>query len=356
MSAPVSHLRAGAISGVDDYPVDLAWLPDGLLAIGGGEGALALMHAESGEVRTLGRHDPGVLGVAALPGEGSLVTSGQDGSVRLWKPEALTDAGTVEPQVVHRGMGWPQGLAADVDGRRFAFASGKQVCVHGTDGARQHAFGPLPAAPSLLAWRGRIGDLAVAGQTSAWLCETKGGRVTELALEGGPVCLAYSPDGRVLAAGLQDGVVSFRYVATGKKSRMSGYDGKVMHVAWSANSRYLATAASGASTTVIWDFGGKGPEGSTPQQLGTHTDRIEALAFQPRGKLLATAGRDGRLALWQPGPQYRVSPHGNAPLPQAMDVHLLPATPVALRWSPDGKRLAVALEDGGLRLFEVASG
>ena len=134
---------------------------------------------------------------------------------------------------------------------------------------------------------------------------------------------------------------------------MAGYDGKVTQVSWSSNSRYLATAASGASTVVIWDFGGKGPEGTVPQQLGTHTDRIEAVAFQPVGKLLATAARDWRLALWHPGPQYRVSPESGAPLPQAMDVHLLPAAPAVLRWSPDGKRLAAAQADGRVTVFAV---
>jgi WD40 repeat protein len=197
-----------------------------------------------------------------------------------------------------------------------------------------------------------MNEIAAAGQTHAWLCEVGSGKVTQIELEGGPVTLAYSPDGRILVAGLQDGVVSFRYVATQKKSRMSGYEGKVTHTAWSANSRYLASAASGASTVVIWDFGGKGPEGSAPLQLGTHTDRIEALAFQPGGKLLATAGRDGRLALWHPGPQYRPASDGS--LPQAMDVHLLKGTPALLRWSADGTRLAVLQSDGRVEFYAVS--
>ena len=167
-------------------------------------------------------------------------------------------------------------------------------------------------------------------KTQAWLCELGNGKVTELDLEGGPVTLAYSPDGRILAAGLQDGVVAFRYVATQKKSRMSGYDGKVTHTAWSANSRYLATASSGASTVVVWDFGGKGPEGSTPLQLGTHTDRIEALAFQPGGKLLATAGRDWRPHARSPG---RAARRGTAPASASTVRRWAAAPPGRCRWA-----------------------
>ncbi len=234
----------------------------------------------------------------------------------------------------------------------LAFAQGRRVLVLDSSGAVTRAFDDVGRGASLVAWRGRMNELAAAGQTHAWLCRTDNGEVTQIDLEGGPVTLTYSPDGRVLVAGLQDGVVSFRYVATQKKSRMSGYEGKVTHTAWSANGRYLASAASGASTVILWDFGGKGPEGSQPLQLGTHTDRIEALAFQPGGKLLATAGRDWRLALWHPGPQYRAG--GDGPLPQAMDVLLLKSTPALLRWSADGTRLAALATDGRVAFFEVS--
>jgi WD40 repeat protein len=353
VSVPPAQLVAGKTARVDDYPVDLAW-SEGRLVVGGGEGQLALIDPASGAVRPLGTHAPGVLRLAVLGTPARLISAGQDGSVRRWDLAAETPEG----QVVHRGTAWPEALTPSPDGRSCAFAAGRAVHVCDADGAPLHRFEPVGKGASLIAWRGRLPELAAAGQTSAWLCETASGRITQVDLEGGPLSLAYSPDGRVLAAGLQDGVVSFRYVATQKKSRMSGYDGKVTHTTWSANSRYLATAASGASTVIIWDFGGKGPEGSMPMQLGTHDDRIEALDFQPVGNLLASAGRDGRLALWRPGPGYKPSRDGQSrdgkgPLPQALDVHLLAGTPAVLRWSPDGRQLALAQADGRIAFFDV---
>lgn len=350
MSPPASRLVAGASATLADYPVDAAWTAKGELLVGGGEGDLTLVEASSGATRTIGRHDPGVLNVAVVAGDVAVISSGQDGSVRRWAPGDGSDG---KGTILHRDKGWPQSLSVSHDGRAVAWAQGRSVRVHDAAGAPLRVFEDLGRSASLLAWRGRMNELAAAGQTHAWLCEIANGKVMELDLEGGPVTLAYSPDGRILVAGLQDGVVSFRYVATQKKSRMSGYEGKVTHTAWSANSRYLASAASGASTIVVWDFGGKGPEGSTPLQLGTHTDRIEALAFQPGGKLLATAGRDGRLALWHPGPQYRQASDGT--LPQAMDVHLLKGTPALLRWSTDGTRLAVVQTDGRVDFYGVSS-
>lgn len=347
MSGSAATLAPGAAARLDDFPVDAAWTADGRLLVGGGEGELAVIDAATGAVHSIGRHDPGVLNVAVLA-DHSAITTGQDGSVRRFAPG---DGSEGHGTVVHRGKGWPQSLAVNHDGRAFAFAQGRSIHVHDAAGASLRVFEEIGRGASLLSWRGRMNELAAAGQTSVWLCEVDGGQVTELDLEGGPVTLSYSGDGRILIAGLQDGVVWFRYIASQKKSRMSGYDGKLTHTAWSANGRYLASAASGASTVVLWDFSGKGPEGSTPLQLGTHSDRIEALAFQPGGKLLATAGRDRKLALWRPGPHYR--PQKDAPLAQAMDVHLLDAVPSLLRWSPDGQRLATALADGSVRFFET---
>ncbi|MEO8756052.1 MAG: hypothetical protein ABI624_25630 [Casimicrobiaceae bacterium] len=347
MSAPGAQLAPGAVARLTDYPVDAAWTTDGRLLVGGGEGDLSVVDSTAGTTRNIGRHEPGVLNVAVI-GDHAAISAGQDGSVRLW---AQGDGSDGSGTILHRGMGWPQSLSLNAEGRALAFAQGRTIRVHDAAGAVLRVFEDIGRGASLVAWRGRMNEIAAAGQTHAWLCEVASGKVTQIDLEGGPVTLSYSPDGRILIAGLQDGVVSFRYVATGKKSRMSGYDGKVTHTAWSANSRYLASAASGASTVVIWDFSGKGPEGSTPLQLGTHTDRIEALAFQPNGKLLATAGRDRRVALWQPGPHYR--PKSEGALTQAMDVHLVPSDPALLRWSIDGKRLAVLQADGGVAFYDV---
>jgi WD40 repeat protein len=355
VSGPAARLVAGTSATFADYPVDAAWTADGRLVVAGGEGELAIVDPGSGAVTALGRHDPGVLNVVVAAASQSVLTSGQDGSVRQWPlPGPGAAASTGGGKVIHRGTAWPQSLALSADGQYVAFAAGRAVRVHRADGELLRSFDDLGHSASLLAWRGRMNELAAAGQTHAWLCEIGQGVVTQLELEGGPVTLAYSPDGRVLVAGLQDGVVSFRYVATQKKSRMSGYEGKVTHTAWSANSRYLASAASGASTVILWDFGGKGPEGSAPMQLGTHVDRIEALAFQPGGKLLATAGRDWRVALWHPGPQYKPAKDGT--LPQSLDVHLLTAVPSLLRWSLDGQRLAVAQGDGRVLFYSVQQG
>ena len=66
----------------------------------------------------------------------------------------------------------------------------------------------------------------------------------------------------MLASGLQDGTVHFWNIPASTQSQMKGYGAKVAHTGWSANGKYLATAAD--RSIVVWEFAGRGPEGSEP--------------------------------------------------------------------------------------------
>jgi WD40 repeat protein len=343
-----SALLAGPQLELDDYPVDCAWSKDGrTLFAAGGEGRLLRIDAATGAATPFGSHDPGILGVA-WPGsrELPLVTAGQDGALRLWDT-ATPDSS----RVVHRGTAWPTGLAWSPRARRFAAGIGRSVCVFAADGASVATLGPHEVQLTQAAWRGED-ELVACGNGALYVDRLDGAVVERFELDGGPMTLALSPDGRVAANGMQDGTVYFRYLASRKKSKMSGYDGKVDQTAWSANSRYLATAASAASTIVVWDFGGKGPEGSTPLELPVHAERIEALAWQPSGPHLASGGRDWRLALWRPNP----AAARQDPASQLQDVQLLDGPVCLLRWSGDGRRLAVGQAGGRLRLYSLNAG
>ncbi|MEY4761509.1 MAG: hypothetical protein RLZZ200_1365 [Pseudomonadota bacterium] len=336
-------LEPGLELRLDDYPVDMAWSPDGkLLMVAGGEGRLHRVSIADGTATLRGEQSPGLLSVAWQPGGKLVATAGQDGAVRLW--DSLSDdAGSL----VHRGMQWPAGLCFEPKGKAIAFATGKLLRVFGLDGALQVEMGH-DVNLTQVAWR-TSQELVATGNGALFVDriapDTESARHV---LDGAPLSLAVSPDGRIAANGLQDGMVGFRYLIAQKRSRMSGYDGKVPHIAWSANSRYLATASSGAKEIVVWDFSGKGPEGSEPMELRAHMDRIESLAYAPEGAWLASGGRDGRLVLWKPGPAAR-----GAVLDMPFDVQVLDGEVCLLRWSRDGRQLAAAQSDGRLRLFKL---
>ncbi len=333
-------LVGAASAAIEDFPVAMVWSPDGsTVAIGGGEGRLWLLDAATGAVRVRGEHAPGVLELAWQPKGALLASAGQDGTVRLW--DMQSDAA---PRQLHSSPRWPAGLAWRSDGTQLAFASGKDVHLFDAGDAPPRQIGGHSVALSHLAWRGRD-ELVAAGNGALFVDRVDSAAVEQFVLEGTPLTLALSPDLKVAASGLADGTVNFRYLNNRKRSRMSGYAGKVDQTAWSANSRYLATASTGASSVVLWDFGSKGPEGSDPLQLEAHEERVESLAWQGSGALLATAGRDWRVALWRPGPGSR----------KALDIQLLDGPAGTICWSPDGRRLAVAQPSGKVRFFSLSA-
>lgn len=341
MSKEAATLRGGATARIDDFPVALAFSPDGrTLVVGGGEGRVYGIAVDDGATRLIDGGCPGVLELAWQPRGSLLAVAGQDGSVRVF------DMATTPPaaRALHRSPRWPAGLCWRADGQQLAFASGKDVLLFDADGTTARTLTGHAVPLSHLAWRGRD-ELVAAGNGALFVDRADTGAIEQFVLEGIPQTLSLAADGRIAACGLADGTINFRYINNRKRSRMSGYDGKVALTAWSANGRYLASASTGASSVVVWDFGGKGPEGSEPLQLEAHEERIEALAWQPSGAMLATAGKDWRLVLWRPGPGSR----------KALDIQLLEGPAALMSWSPDGRRLAVVQKSGTLRFYTLSS-
>jgi WD40 repeat protein len=352
VSSTSAVLVPGPIFDLDDYPTDIAWSPDSnALIIAGGEGRLIRAHCDGSPPVLMGVQGSGLLSVRWQPGGALVATAGQDGAVCLW------DAKTSETpaRMIHRGPRWPLGLCFRADGQRLAFAVNKEVLIHDMVATGTTIAAGVMDKPALvlgghsvplthLAWRGRD-ELIAVGNGALFVDRTDaGGKVTQFVLEGTPLNLALSSDLKIVANGLADGSVNFRFLNNQKRSRMSGYEGKVDQTAWSANSRYLATSSTGASAIAIWDFSGKGPEGSDPLQLEAHAERIDCLAWQPGGTHLVSAGRDWRVVLWRPGAAMR----------KALDIQLLDGPAGIASWSPDGKRLAIAQPSGKLRLYTLA--
>ncbi len=339
----VSILSERASVTLDAYIVDLAWSHDSrALAVAGGEGAVALVEIAGSkpQARVLGEHGMGAIAVAWQPGTQTVASSGQDSEVVLWDAASGTALKRLRP-----GTAWTERLAYSPNGKLLATATGKGLALWNGAGELVHTFEPHASSIAAIAWDKPGRDLAAAlqGAISMHRIEPPQFGVRQYAWPAACLTVAFSPNGKFLASGTQDGTVHFWSLTTGKDSQMRGYASKVTLTEWSGNSRYLATASG--PEVIVWDFGGKGPEGSHPQELRGHTERVTHLAFHPSGPWLVSAGRDWRVTLWQPGKEAK-----------AVDAHLTGGEITAMRWSPDGKRLAVGESKGRLTFYDLVSG
>jgi WD40 repeat protein len=155
--------------------------------------------------------------------------------------------------------------------------------------------------------------------------------------------LAFSPDGRMLAAGTGDGNISLWDVATQQSIGQPLHgDGKpVLCIAFSPDGKILASAGTDNSIT-LWNVATHQPLGAP---LVGHTKDVNSIAFSPDGTLLASGSSDQSIILWNVGTH---QPVGKPLLGYSGDVG-------SVVFSPDGKTL-VSGNDGGVILWDVATG
>jgi WD40 repeat protein/serine/threonine protein kinase len=154
-------------------------------------------------------------------------------------------------------------------------------------------------------------------------------------------CVAFSPDGRRLAAGLANGTVKFWDVATrGPVLTFYGHSHRVTSVAYSPDG---ATFASGNSdgSIKLWDS----KTGNLERSLIGHSAGVHELCFSPDCERLVSASEDQLLKIWDvaAGKELRT-----------LKGHTEVVFDVA--YSPDGKRLASASLDGTVKVWDEASG
>jgi WD40 repeat protein/DNA-binding SARP family transcriptional activator len=196
--------------------------------------------------------------------------------------------------------------------------------------------------------------------------------------------MAFSPDGRTLASGGNDTFICLWDVATGQlrhsltdlrqRCRLLAFDpsGQTLAIIGSDESIGLwsvengqplqtvptytnginaidvspdATQVIGGGTrgiSYIWDVAEKR---AGVRALVGHTDRVLTVGWSPRGDLLASAGCDRLIRLWDAGTGRMVRTlhgHGN-------DVE-------NLQFSPDGRRLLSCGRDATVRIWDVETG
>jgi WD40 repeat protein len=106
--------------------------------------------------------------------------------------------------------------------------------------------------------------------------------------------LAFSPNGKLLAAASWDRSIRLWDTATGKEvRRLQGHENQVNAVAFAPDGRTLASG-SVDQTVRLWDV----DTGKSLRRFVGHTFNVKAVAFSPDGKTLASAADDQTVRVW----------------------------------------------------------
>ena len=143
--------------------------------------------------------------------------------------------------------------------------------------------------------------------------------------------VAFSPDGKILATGTWHGSIKLWDIATRTEIAtftLSAYRARIMSLAFSPDGKILAAGiaddGTGPNIIRLWDMETKT---QLPPLIG-HTHAVQSVAFLPDGKTLASGAFDSTIRLWDVATQRQIG----APLPSEDTV-------TSVAFSPDSKTL-----------------
>ena len=291
------HPELATFGGEDRKFHDVAFSPDGRSICACGTEGLTVWDAQSIEVLRTVAAPRGTVDRLAWSPTGELVAAGGDGGgVQLW------DARTWKPvrRMEQPGEIWSIAFSADGhllatgahDGTLRTWDVYSGVLLHSLKASDQHikgvAFSPLDnrvAAAGgmrrgLSVWNATTGELLF---RSEWRAEHF-------------ISVAFSPDGRLLAAGKNEGYVELYDAADMNMLwRMRAHEGWVNCLAFSADGQTVVSGSGDKTVKLL-----RAENGEEIKTLKGHSDWVWNVAVDPDGQRIVSQSQDGFVKLWEP--------------------------------------------------------
>ncbi|MEO1004896.1 MAG: WD40 repeat domain-containing protein [Cyanobacteria bacterium J06638_38] len=320
---------------LSEYITGLTWSSAGTLAVITAAGELAIWQENNLNLLTSPVNYS--LNCLGFSGEGKyLAVAGQKGEVHIWQvvenldPELVT---MIADETV-----WIDSLAWHPTARVLAFAVNRQIKIWDLDS--QKIIITLDFADSSifnLAWHPQGKLLAASGHggVKVWQSDNWIKQPYRLQVPGASLDCAWSVDGQYLGSGNLDRTLTLLNWDHPPSWLMQGFPGKVSQVTWSPNQNQPLLAAACQEGITLWQYA----QNQWQSHILQHEQTIKAIAFAPHSSILATAGDDNYLQLWQ-----------GKKLIQSL-------TEVAngyscLAWHPRGKYLAAGGQNGELIIWQ----
>jgi eukaryotic-like serine/threonine-protein kinase len=354
------------LSPFDDIVVTVAFSPDGrYFAAGDLGGMIRLWLLDDLEnPMNLAGHFDGINAIAFSPNSKRLASASADRSVKIWDVAEGRDLLTLPARSDDESLS-PSGLPGhtdQVEALSFRPGDGLQLLSAGADGR-------------LILW-----DATVWNRSPPKPPHDFQGHRMQI------VAIAVSADGaQIASAGYDPVIFVWDSVKRGAPSRLSGHREKVNGLAFDPRGGRLASASRDG--VRIWDLGANSqignhdsngaratavafsPDGAqlvwgtddhtvmlwggaanvAPIRIGRHGDEIYAAAFHPEGRLVASAGAEGVIRIWdvvERAHQYDLPMQGQRGHTRQID---------GLAFSPDGSLLASASHDWTVRIWDLAT-
>ncbi|MBP0009414.1 caspase family protein [Roseofilum sp. Belize Diploria] len=339
----------------------VAYSPDGqTLASASRDRTVKLWHVEDGTLlHSLEAHQSSVLAVAYSPDGQTLASASDDNSIKLWR---VRKSCLLQSLQAHKGSVLAvayspdsQTLASSSDDNTIKLWKIEDGSLLHSLGGHQHWIWAVAYSPD----GQTLASVSRDGTVKLWHVEDGTLLHSLAAHQSSVLAVAYSPDGQTLASASRDGIVILWHVEDGTLLHSPVHQSSVLAVAYSPDGQTLTSASSNGivmlwhvedgtvklwhvedGTVKLWHV-----EDGTFLYLKAYQDVVNAVAYSPDGKTLASASRDGTVKL------LRVD---NGTLLHSLEAHQGVVNAVA--YSPNGKTLASASRNGTIKLWNVEQG